>query len=269
VQSGISASIAALERELGTDLFYRSQQQVQLTAAGRALLVEARRSLAAVNAGVAAARAAGGSMSGAVNIGVAGAVPAMLHLSRIFKEFQRLNPDVTIRLHELLSRPFDELRDGVWDILIAPGHGPPGITSMLLSDWPIMLACAETHPFAERTSVSLRAIVGEPFIDLPVGTTTRTLVDRGFEDAALERHTVAEVGGVIIVMALLREGLGVSLIPPVGGQYARGVRFVPVDPGIGSWEVTASHLDDGPRNPAAREFMAMLMRGPVDRRRRG
>ncbi len=227
VQSGISASIASLERELGTELFHRSAQQVHLTAAGRAFLVEARRSLAAVATGVAAARAATGSMSGSVSVGVAGAVPAMLHLARVFKEFQRTNPEVTIRLHELISRPFDELRDGSWDILIASGHGPPGVKSIVLAEWPIMLACAESHPFAERASVSLRAIVGEPFIDLPIGTTTRTLVDRGFDDASLDRNSVAEVSGVIVVMTLLREGLGVSLIPPVGAQRPAGGAVCP------------------------------------------
>lgn len=45
VQSGISHSIASLERDLGVQLFRRSKHHVQLTAAGHALLLEALESL--------------------------------------------------------------------------------------------------------------------------------------------------------------------------------------------------------------------------------
>ena len=45
-QSGLSASIRALERELQAPLFVRTTRTVTLTEAGRALLVEAERILA-------------------------------------------------------------------------------------------------------------------------------------------------------------------------------------------------------------------------------
>ena len=50
VQSGLSASVRGLERELGASLFVRSSRRVELTPAGRALLPEARRALAAARA---------------------------------------------------------------------------------------------------------------------------------------------------------------------------------------------------------------------------
>ncbi|MDI5980791.1 LysR family transcriptional regulator, partial [Amycolatopsis magusensis] len=50
-QSGLSATIRALEKELGAPLFRRSTRQVRLTGAGEALLVEARRTVAAAGAG--------------------------------------------------------------------------------------------------------------------------------------------------------------------------------------------------------------------------
>ena len=51
-QSGLSASVRALERELHTTLFVRNTRRVDLTEARRALLAESRRILA----GAAAAR---------------------------------------------------------------------------------------------------------------------------------------------------------------------------------------------------------------------
>ena len=47
-QSGLSASIRALERELGAPLFVRSTRHVELTELGRAMLVDARKALASV-----------------------------------------------------------------------------------------------------------------------------------------------------------------------------------------------------------------------------
>jgi len=44
-QSGLSASIRALERELHASLFVRNTRSVELTEAGRALLCEGRRRL--------------------------------------------------------------------------------------------------------------------------------------------------------------------------------------------------------------------------------
>ena len=46
VQSGLSNSLQALERELGTPLYIRGTRPVRLTAAGEALVGPARRTLA-------------------------------------------------------------------------------------------------------------------------------------------------------------------------------------------------------------------------------
>ena len=50
VQSTLSVSVRALERELGARLLERTTHRVRLTDAGRALLAEARNALAAVEA---------------------------------------------------------------------------------------------------------------------------------------------------------------------------------------------------------------------------
>ena len=47
VQSGLSASIRALEEEMGAPLFLRTTRRVNLTSAGQAFLEEANRVLAA------------------------------------------------------------------------------------------------------------------------------------------------------------------------------------------------------------------------------
>ena len=68
-QSGLSASIRVLEAELGAVLFVRSTRRVELTAAGRALLVESHRTLASAAAARAAVDAVSGVMSGSLTVG--------------------------------------------------------------------------------------------------------------------------------------------------------------------------------------------------------
>jgi DNA-binding transcriptional LysR family regulator len=51
-QSGLSATVRSLERELQTSLFSRTTRRVELTAAGSALLGVARQTLASARAAV-------------------------------------------------------------------------------------------------------------------------------------------------------------------------------------------------------------------------
>jgi len=68
-QSGLSASIRALETELGTPLFVRSTRRVELTEAGRVLLAESHRTLASVAAAHDAVAAVRGVLRGTLSVG--------------------------------------------------------------------------------------------------------------------------------------------------------------------------------------------------------
>src|ERR1700691_2603506 len=66
VQSGVSSSIQGLERELGVVLFDRERHRVTLTDAGRALLPEARTTLAAAQAAAEAVAEAAAGLRGSL-----------------------------------------------------------------------------------------------------------------------------------------------------------------------------------------------------------
>src|SRR3954452_11704311 len=69
-QSGLSATIRSLESQLQEPLFARTTRRVQLTRAGEALLPEARRALAAAQAGTDAVNAVRGLQRGRVSLGL-------------------------------------------------------------------------------------------------------------------------------------------------------------------------------------------------------
>src|SRR4051812_50109542 len=70
VQSAVSSGVRALERELGVTLFDRTTHRVQLSEAGRALLPEARRTLAAAAAARDAVDQLRGGLRGPGRVGV-------------------------------------------------------------------------------------------------------------------------------------------------------------------------------------------------------
>ena len=265
VQSGISASIAALERELGVPVFRRSKHRTDLTPAGRALLVEARRALAAVAAGKAAALAANSALHGRLTIGIARSIPQGVQFPRLVHQFHIANPDVELYLSELAGNGLDELRVGQIDLVLGPGQAS-GVTSIPLAKLPIMLACAKTHPLAGRRSVRMSDLADEQFIDVPERWASRTLADRALADAGIERRSIIEVSNVQLALRLVAEQTGVALLPDVSADYTVRPVFVPIRPSIGTWELSVSFLGEEPATPTGRAFLAGLLTGPTERR---
>ena len=99
VQSGLSASIRALERELGTRLFDRTTRRVELTESGRALLTEARRVLGAAAAAREAVAGVEGLQRGTLSLGIMQSLGAV-QLPALLARFHSSHPGVDIRLRQ-------------------------------------------------------------------------------------------------------------------------------------------------------------------------
>ncbi|MER6926274.1 LysR family transcriptional regulator, partial [Streptomyces spiralis] len=98
-QSGLSASIRALERELRAPLFVRTTRRVTLTEAGRALLGEAERILAQVRAAHEAVAAVQGVLRGTLTLGTEQCI-AGVDVAGLLAAFRRRHPEVEIRLRQ-------------------------------------------------------------------------------------------------------------------------------------------------------------------------
>lgn len=106
-QSGLSASIRALERELRAPLFVRTTRRVTLTEAGRALLAEAERILAQVRAAHEAVAAVQGVVRGTLSVGTEQCI-AGVDVAGLLAAFRRRHPDVEIRLRQTGSGALGE-----------------------------------------------------------------------------------------------------------------------------------------------------------------
>jgi DNA-binding transcriptional LysR family regulator len=265
VQSGLSASIRALERELDAPLFVRSTRRVELTQAGHALLPEARRTLAAAQAATDAVAAVQGLLRGTLAVGTMQILPPSVDLLAVLGRFHADHPGVELRLRQAgTGTLLDEVRNGALDLaLVAPVGRPPNeITMRHLASDPLLVACAPTHPLATRDQVELAELAGERFVDFQPDWGLRMLLDQTFAAAGLERSSALEVNDVPSLLELVAHGLGVALVPEVVTRYQAEVRYLRLRAPAPLFEVAVATVGDPPAGQAARVLLGML--GPVN-----
>ena len=237
-QSGLSASIRSLERELGAALFLRSTRQVELTEAGRALLVEARRALTNVAAAKDAVAAVQGLLRGRLAIGAIQCL-CTVDLPGVLARFSRQHPGVDIQLrHDSSGALVEQVRAGRLDIAFVtrPPRVPDEVAIQPLDTVPMMLACGPDHPFAARDSVDLAELEGQPFVDYHPDWGTRDTVDRLLAANCVDRHVALEVNDVHSLLDLVGNGLGVAILPGNFVHKGSRARFVPLSGQLATWQ---------------------------------
>lgn len=214
-QSGLSASVRALEQELRTPLFSRTTRSVRLTEAGRALLVEAVRTLAGARAARDAVDAVRGLLRGTLTVGVeqcvAGVSPA-----RLLAAFHREHPHMEIRLRqEGTMSLLDGVADGRLDLAFAATVSPLEWRGELipLATEEMVVLCAAGHRFARLPGVEWGALPEESFIDFHPDWGPRRAADAAFAAAGVRRTVALEVNDVHSLLELVQEGLGIAVVP--------------------------------------------------------
>ncbi|NIH88476.1 LysR family transcriptional regulator [Amycolatopsis granulosa] len=254
VQSAVSTAVRALEREIGAALFDRDSRRVALTAAGAAMLPEARAALAAARAAAQAAAGAGGEVRGVVTMGTILST-GRVDVPRLLGRFSRRHPRAAVRLQYSPSGSAGHVRavlDGSMDLALAslPGRVPAGLAQEVVAEESLVLLAAPDHPVAGRAAVPLADLADESFVDFPVGWGNRTVVDRAFTEAGLTRQVALEVSDYDTARALIAQGLGVGFVPEgAAGRMAEVVAVAPAEPL--RWSVSVVHSAVRPLSPAA------------------
>jgi len=261
-QSGLSASVRALERELGAALFTRTTRSVELTGAGRALLAEATRTLAGVRAARDAVAAVQGLLRGSLAVGTEQCVT--VDVGELLARFRAEHANVEVRLRQAGSAVLaQDVADGRLDLAIItlPGPPPEGVRLLPLTSEPMVLLCDPGHRLADASHVECRQLAGETFVDWHPDWGARRLTDGAFAASGTPRRVALEVYDVHTLIDLVRHGLGIAVVPaPIARKkQAATLSAVPIK-GVGerSWEVSVA-LPQGDRaSPAARKLLSYL-----------
>lgn len=263
-QSGISATIKSLEAELHAALFERTTRRVQLTAAGRALLPEARRTLAAARAGAEAVNAVQGLQRGTVSVGVMQQL-GLVELPRILVRFHHRHPGVELRLRQAAARDLhQQLVHGELDLAIAspPEPADERLVAIDLLQTPLVLACCTDDQYANRKTISPGDLAGRSMIGFPPGWSLRTLAERRMQQSGVQLDVNLEVNDTSTLLDLVEAGLGVALIAEGLITKRRALRAVKLSGPTVNWTISAVALAPGPTNPAAAELWHLITQLP-------
>lgn len=233
VQSAVSAGIRGLEAELGASLLHRNARGATLTDAGAALLPEARATLAAAAAARDAVDEVRGGLRGTVRLGIMQSMrPPAPNPAALIASFAAQHPLVEVDVgHGGGSlQMIEQVRDGRLDLAFVSAHAPiRGVDLVSLSVQQADLVCNLANPLASRTSVTLEDLVDEPFADLPELWGTRTINDRAFAAAGLERTIAYEINETTTLVEFVRAGLAVALLPASLVADRTNLATVPID----------------------------------------
>ncbi|MBG6092767.1 LysR family transcriptional regulator [Actinomadura viridis] len=213
VQSAVSSTVRSLERELGTRLFERTTHRVSLTPAGAAFVPAARAALRAAEDARAVVDSAQGRLRGRVTVGIMQGVWAGLH--RPLAALRAEHPGLVVRLRQAAMVDIrQELRDGTVDLAVVALEGPErrGLVARPLSREEMVLVCAPGRALPDGT-VTLADVARLPLVEFAPGWAIRQAVDRSFRAAAVEREPVFEVNDIVAASELVRNDLGVCVMP--------------------------------------------------------
>ncbi|MFD4507670.1 LysR family transcriptional regulator [Streptomyces sp. NPDC058457] len=221
VQSAVSGTVRALERELGTALFTRTTHRVRLTPAGEAFVPAARQALRAAELAREAVDAAKGELRGRVTVGTMQGVWANLHLA--LAALRAEHPRVVVRLRQAAVTDLRQaLREGTVDLAVVAldRQQQRGLVSRLLSREEMVLVASPRRTLATSGTsgtsgtVDLADIAELPQVEFPPGWAIRDAADRSFRAAGVERATTFEVNDIVAASELVRNDLGICIMPP-------------------------------------------------------
>jgi DNA-binding transcriptional LysR family regulator len=268
VQSSLSSSIGALERELGEALFVRDNRRVALTQAGRALLPAARRALAAADEGRDAVAGVRGVLHGQLHVGAIQTL-GVVDLAALLARLRRAHPGVTIRLsHDAAPVLARAAADAELDIAFIDGPVDPAkLARTRLGSDHLVLAVPRGDPLARRASIGLSdpALRDRDFADYRADSALRAQIDAACMAAGLARRVACEVENMQYLVESVRHGLGIAILPPMAiHAAAEHVAAVPVIPALRrdlSAVVAAGHPPTG----AAQALLDLLAAGDTVR----
>ncbi|MES2509260.1 MAG: LysR family transcriptional regulator [Pseudomonadota bacterium] len=267
-QPPLTQAIAQMEATLGYRLFDRTKRSVQMTAAGAALLPEARDLLARAQALPAYGRSSADGEAGRLRLAFVSTVGFDL-LPRWVRAFREKYPRVDLELIEATGdvqlQAFERGEIDAGFMLHSPGFAPPGLERALIASEPLLLAMPEAHPLAATASPPRSKVLAEPLVIFPrrIVPSLYDAIFAMYHAAGRSPQVAQEAIQMQTIVNLVSAGLGLAWVPESVRQFQRpGVVYKTVDAGKSDAKVpgceTSLVWSEARCSPVLSRFMAFI-----------
>lgn len=218
-QAPLSVAIQNLERELGGQLFLRTQRRVALTELGVAFREHALAVLDRLEFGIADVRERASGQAGLLRIGFTAASALLPFFPVMISKFRTRFPRVRITLHDLPSanqvRALLDRQIDVGIIRSVDAPDPSNISLTKLLEDQLVVAMHRHHRLHDRASLTIADLRDEALIFYPpqsgVGIYERFIsscASHGFVPTIVQEATDPST-----IVGLAATGLGVAVVP--------------------------------------------------------
>lgn len=215
-QPTVSRELARFEKVIGLTLFERSRGRLHPTVQGLRLFEEVQRSWYGLDRIVSAAESLREFRQGELSI-VCLPVFSQSFLPLLLQPFLARYPEVSLNvvpqesplLEEWLSAQRHDL--GLTETLSTPA-GTERTPLLTLNEVCVLPA---GHPLAQRKVLTPQHFQGENYISLSRSDSYRQLLDALFSEHQVKRRMVVETHSAASVCAMVRAGVGVSVVNPL------------------------------------------------------
>lgn len=182
-QPTLSASVKALERELGVPLFYYEGRSIRLTESGKEFYKKVSPFLSILDSVVADMRARGSAEKGCVRIGT---IPTIQHdfIPTLLQSFwQHYGYEVKVEMTVEFTLPLTQgLKKQDYDVIFASRvPTEANIEYIPMMSKPMTLVAHESHSLARESEIELAQLARESFVtygaDTPLGREVASILD--------------------------------------------------------------------------------------------
>ncbi|MCG6200218.1 DNA-binding transcriptional regulator OxyR [Psychromonas antarctica] len=230
-QPTLSGQIRKLEDELNIQLMERSSRKVIFTEAGLDIVAKAKTILLEAKSLKEIAKSYKEPMQGSLHIGLIPTVAPYL-LPVIIPSIKKHFPELDLYLHENQTHKLlKQLEDGELDcLMLAVLPEMESFQKFALYDEPLELALAETHQWADKSSIDLHELHGERLLMLEDGHCLRDqAMGFCFTAGAIEDHSF-KATSLETLRHMISADNGLTLLPQLAipvNRHQAGVRYIP------------------------------------------
>ncbi|MGZ7444175.1 LysR family transcriptional regulator [Paenibacillus sp. TH7-28] len=255
-QPALSHAIAKLENELGVPLFERNGRSLELNRYGKMFAKWGEQAMQSLGNGMRELAEWTNPDTGVVALSYLNILGVDL-VPSLVRDYRQSHPQVRFELTQgNLGDIEDHLDKGLSDLMITSKE-----SLLELHEWivirtlPLYIVVSAQHRFADRRTLSLTELSGEPFVGLKNNCGLKATLTARFQNTGFMLAPTYDAEDLITVAGFIKAGLGVSVLPKTMGLTLDGLVWIPIEEEGWQWELGLKWRKDRYVSPAARRFI--------------